>query len=180
MSNPLNGIRRMMDAMSNSRVRNYVIPGLTSELVGGPEHGQVRLFTSCRETREFVTPHSHRFNFSCLILRGWVENSLFVQGSGDEYALGTVRPVHGGMGEYDTRRNGETLRFQAERTTYGEGECYSMRANEIHSIRFSRDAEVLFFEGPTVEEYSMFLEPVCDGKRVHTFEVRPWMFQRDE
>ncbi len=51
--------------MANNPIRHYIAPGLTSSLVGGGGHGKVRLFQADRETREWVTPHSHRFDFTC-------------------------------------------------------------------------------------------------------------------
>jgi hypothetical protein len=175
-------IIRAVKAMANSPVRQYVLPGLTSELVGGDGHGRVRLLTSDRHTRDWVTPHSHRFDFTCLVLAGSVENIVMERGYGqacNAYARGTVRPRDGGMGQYEIARTEDTAWYAEKTTTYGVGETYSMRASEIHSIRFSRGAKVLFFEGPDVVEESVFLEPVCDGKVVQTFETRPWMFERE-
>jgi len=56
-----------------------------------------------------------------------------------------------------------------------------MQAHEIHSIRFSRDAVVLFLEGPEIHEYSWLLQPVTgfpdNVNTCPTFRVEPWMFQ---
>lgn len=53
-----------------------------------------------------------------------------------------------------------------------------MLASEVHSIHFSRGAQVLFFEGPTVADTSIILEPNVDGETIPTFRVEPWMFKR--
>jgi hypothetical protein len=53
-----------------------------------------------------------------------------------------------------------------------------MRYNEIHSIKFSKDAIVLFFEGPTVTDSSFVLEPVVEGEYIPTMTTEPWMFRR--
>lgn len=167
------------DSLAHSIVRNYVTPGLTSALVGGAGHGCVRLLESDRDTREWITPHSHRFDFTCIVLAGQVENIEFTPSSrGDLYACGTLRPIDGGLGQYEVV-HGEIGETYAETTRiYGPGGTYSMRHHEIHSIRFSRGARVLFFEGPNVSDTSVFLEPYSNGATVHTFAVQPWMFQK--
>ncbi len=126
---------REIRGMTHSEVRNYVVPGLTSSLVGGGK-GQVRLFTSDRDTREWVTPHSHRFDFTCLVLAGEVENIVFHQGrdaGSNLYARGTVRRVGPGLGAYEIRRSDEPpTEFYEIPTTYRAGEVYSMASRQIH------------------------------------------------
>ncbi len=168
--------------MSHSPVRQYVTPGLTSLLVGGEGHGNVRLFTSDRDTREWITPHSHRFDFVCMVLEGDVENVLFVPGrsKSNTYSRGSMRRINAGMGNYEITRDGGVDEYEEHRTIYSVGESYSMKASEIHSIRFSRGARVLFLEGPEVSDASVFLEPFSDGETIQTFETRPWMFKRSK
>ena len=179
--------RSLIDKMSHGHVRNYATPGLTSSLVGGGDygHGCVRLLSSDRDTREWVTPHSHRFDFACLVLEGYVENILFVPVTdtdmGDRtnvYAKATLIPRNGGMGRYVIERTGETQYYAEMSRSFGVGDYYGMEAAEIHSIRFSRGARVLFFEGPTVIDRSVILEPFSDGRVVETFDVPKWMFDR--
>lgn len=169
-------------AMANSPIRHYIAPGLTSSLIGGPQHGKVRLFCSERETREWVTPHSHRFDFTCLVLRGWAENIIFTRQWGadgaDLYSAGTLKRNEA-FGQYEFTPSTEACAYVESSKTYNEGDVYAMTHEQIHSIRFSRDAMVLFFEGPEVTESSLVLEPWSSGKRVPTFETRPWMFERD-
>lgn len=173
----------VLRSMAHEPVRNYVLPGLTSMLIGGFGQGRVRLFAAARDSREWIVPHSHRFDFVCLVLRGKVTNVRFTVGGIDHanaYAIGRLKRSTGGFGEYDIVHGTEPTRFREEEATYAAGDFYAMRAPEIHSIRFGAGAEVLFFEGPDLQEETVFLEPWCDGGVVPTFAVQPWMFQRGE
>lgn len=175
---------KALKPMMHSLVRNYATPGLTSSLIGGGGHGKVRLFQSDRDTREWVTPHSHRFDFTCLVLRGSVENILFTRASyrlaagSNLYVTATIRPRNGGMGGYEVAHGENPESWVEEPTTYRAGDTYSMTSRQIHSIRFSRDAIVLFLEGPEVIDTSLILEPFSDDALVPTFATAPWMFQR--
>lgn len=170
-----------LDKMKHSPVRNYAIPGLTSWLIGAPtEHGCVRLFECSREHHEPITLHSHRFDFECHVLAGHVRNVLwtpFAEGKGDRF-METCLIYRGGIGHYDTEKNGIDT-YQGSSYLYKAGSNYSMKADEIHSIYFSRGAKVLFFEGPTITDSSIILEPYVDGEVIPTFKVEPWMFKRE-
>jgi hypothetical protein len=179
-------LKAVAKAMAHSPVHQYVVPGLTSSLVGGPGHGTVRLFESDRDTREWVTPHSHRFDFACLVLAGEVENLVYTRsidpgGGSNAFAVGTCRPLYGsvrGLGEYEIVHGTTGQQFIEGSNTYVAGDVYAMKHDEIHSIRFSKGAKVLFFEGPEVAQESVFLEPFSNGKTIPTFKVEPWMFER--
>lgn len=179
-------ILEAVTAMRNSKVDHYAIPGLTSHLVGGNLYGRVRLFEAKRYSYEFIAPHSHRFDFTCLVLKGRVNNMLFTEATHgefpntDKFATGTLtRSQTEGMGDYDHFEPGNHgTWYTATRNTYNEGDVYSMTRRQIHSIEFARDTQVLFFEGPETVMLSKVLEPWVDGERVPTFEVRPWMFKR--
>lgn len=69
----------MIEEFLHSRVDNYAgIPGLTSWMIGtSPNGGKIRMFHSYRDHDEFITPHSHRFDFECLVVEGEVENIFF-------------------------------------------------------------------------------------------------------
>jgi hypothetical protein len=165
--------------MRHSPVRNYVVPGLTSWLIGAPsEHGCVRLFESEREHMEVVIPHSHRFDFQCWVLRGTVRNRVWNRsyGGGDLFMVSTH--TKGRMGAYSVQEVGRD-RYDYVDTVYAQDEWYSMTHDEIHSIWFWRGARVLFFEGPQVVDYTKILEPIANNVRVQTFKVEPWMFERD-
>lgn len=178
----LDVIRNAITSMKHSGIRNYVTPGLTSWLVGGEGHGKIRLFTADRDTREWVTPHSHRFDFTCMVLAGSVTNILFSRtgrrDQGNAYAVGILRAPTGGIGAYEFRSGEEVGHFDENSYVYSTGETYGMRHHEIHSIRFSRGAVVLFLEGAEVTTESVVLEPWSDGRRVPTFATQPWMFDR--
>lgn len=172
--------------MAHSSVRNYATPGLTSYLIGGgPAVGRVRLFMSDRDQREFITPHSHRFDFTCLVLRGEVRNVLYVRATensndlGNSFARGVLKPIDGGLGKYELLPGGSPAAYNEVPSIYTAGHTYSMRSAQIHSIYFSKDAEVLFFEGPETAEETYILEPWSNGARVPTFSTQPWMFQRE-
>ena len=170
----------LIKSMTRSRVRDYVIPGLTSSLIGGEDKGMVRLFSQEREHEEPITPHSHRFDFNCLVLSGSVRNRIWtVDAHGDQYQE-TVLEHHGTFGDQSRRADVAVNRWVYVEKAYVAGEVYAMRAEQIHSIYFSRGAEVLFFEGPSHSNTSVMLEPVSDGRVIPTFRVDPWMFRREE
>lgn len=173
MHDHLNLIR----SMRRSGLQNYIVPGLLSSLVGGAETGAVRLFEASREQHTDITPHSHRFDFACLVLRGSVVNRLWCQGDeGELYVASTL--IYGGEpGSYRQKPETESTYWGHRDYRYAVGEWYSMKAEEIHSIKFSADAMVLFFEGPQQANTTRILEPSVDGHRVQTFMVAPWMFE---
>lgn len=166
-------------AMAHSGLGNYILPGLTSYLIGGgPSHGCVRLFQCSREHQENITPHSHRFDFRALVLKGRVLNIIWSKDpAGDEYQSSALI-YDGGPGKYKMHP-GEVARWRCDATTYVEGEWYGMKAEDIHSIEFSREALVLFFEGPNISAVSLILEPHVNGQTIPTFETKPWMFTKE-
>jgi len=170
---------KAIQPLVNSPVKNYVIPGLTSSLVGGVGNGTVRLFTCERTHEEPICPHSHRFSFTCFVLAGAVRNRIWRRAySGDQYeALRLIKT--GQFGAYE-KSIGERGRYAFNELSYGPGEMYSMKHDEIHSIYFSAGASVLFFEGPEVQNESLVLQPVVDGETVPTFRVESWMFQKEQ
>lgn len=168
--------------MAHSPVRNYVVPGLTSSLIGAKsDTGTIRLFECERDQQEAITPHSHRFNFQCWVLSGSVRNRIWSMSYDSDteadWYTATTLSYSGEIGQYEpvaTNRH----RWRYADSVFGEGECYSMRADEVHSIWFSRGAKVLFFEGPTLANESKIIEPYVNGATVPTMEVKPWMFAR--
>lgn len=177
-------IEKAIQNMRNNTIRNYIVPGLTSYLIGGPRRGLVRLFHSERETREFITPHSHRFGFTCLVLSGDVLNTIFRPGYSyhEKWCLSTITQVCGkdGVNKYTHTRDTEPTHWAAETTEYRTGDTYSMKHTDIHSIKFGLDTRVLFFEGPQVSVDSQMIEPWENGRLIPTFRTEPWMFERDD
>jgi hypothetical protein len=161
-----------------SRLANYVLPGLDSTLLS---QGRFRLFTSSRYTEEFITPHSHRYDFACLVLRGKVTNTIYRPRSNEIsdaqlWARSQVLfRVEAGQHVY-TVQDPINVLYSAECKVYGAGEVYSQLSADIHSIRFSKDAVVLFLEAPERTGITHILEPVHGGKRVPTFKTEDWMF----
>lgn len=174
----------IINDMKHSTLRNYIVPGLSSSLVGdGGSHGKVRVFDAGRETKEFITPHSHRFDFTCLVLRGVVQNTLFTLGGRvcEKWCLSSVDQVCGADGLLNYKHVRETAHslWSSETLTYSMGDVYHMDSDEIHSIAFARGAMVLFFEGPPKTFRSVMLEPWENGRVVPTFRTEKWMFERD-
>lgn len=171
---------RLLQTMKHSPITNYGgIPGLTSWLIGGMnEHGIVRLMECSRNHHEPIIPHSHRFDFECLVLAGEVRNVIWTRNVlADHFQESTL--IYGGEPGLYSRLAGDVNGWYFESQTYSAGERYSMTANQIHSIYFTRNTSVLFFEGPQVTEESMILEPNIGGVTVPTFKVEPWAFKRE-
>lgn len=165
-------------AMRKSKMRNYIVPGLSSSLL---TNGVVRLFEASREQHHDITPHSHRFDFACLVLRGHVVNRLWRQEPSNTCDLYIASQLiyHGEPGLYEMSVGDSAKRYRYSDYTHKKGEWYSMLHTEIHSITFSSDAIVLFFEGPMRTDKTTILEPADAGThaRIPTFAVQPWMFQ---
>lgn len=170
----------IIEQMKHRRIDNYAgIPGLTSWMLYKADKGCVRLFEMFRDQEEYITPHSHRFDFSCLVLKGEVENTLYVPESiweEDEYTISTMK-YNGEVGEYTKTVDAHGVPLMKKVLTYFTNSTYSMKADEIHSIKFSKGAKVLFFEGATVKNSSIILEPYVYGEHIPTFKVEEWMFR---
>lgn len=135
------------------------------------------MFEASRETHHVITPHSHKFDFCCLVLRGTVENTIFIEDvNGDEWA---VIKQKGELGDYNSEIEC-AYKCSAISNVYNQGQTYSMKNYEFHSIKFSKDAVVLFFEGEKVSDVSYYLEPIVDSKVLDTFLVKDWMFKRQK
>jgi hypothetical protein len=175
-------IAQVVSVMRNSSLGNYIVPGLTSHLVGGGDFGKVRLFEASRDTRDVITPHSHRFNFACLVLRGSATNTIYevATSAGEPWVLSTIDQVCGKDGLLDFVHTREThvTYFRRVTNTYEPGAVYWMNYDDIHSIVFSANAQVLFFEGPQQVTRSSMIEPWVNGKVVPTFETKDWMFEK--
>lgn len=172
---------KAVQEMKHSPIRNYAIPGLTSWLIGTPDpaHGCVRLFDSERQHVEPISPHSHRFDFTALVLEGQVTNRVWTTNEDGDLWEALEIIYEGEPGKYRQQR-GLDGRWFFKDALYKPGSCYHMKAGEVHSIYFGRGAKVLMFEGPNVSDRSIVLQPMANNTLVPTFEVRPWMFKRDE
>jgi len=70
----------------------------------------------------------------------------------------------GKPGEYTTQCH-FTNKYKAVDKTFVVGDWYGMKAHEIHSIKFSKEAIVLFIEGENKTDSSVYLEPCVGGPR---------------
>ncbi|HET8687449.1 MAG TPA: hypothetical protein VFM18_12415, partial [Methanosarcina sp.] len=171
--------------MAHSPVRNYAIPGLTSWMISSNPDGNIRLFEMTRNHIEPISPHSHRFDFHCIVLEGEVENIIYEPARNywngdfpidvDAYSE-LISTYNGEIGSYTNSRS-YTKGYKIHVETYGTGDQYSMTHDQIHSIRFKKGTKVLFFEGPEKTNSSIVLEPFVDNEIIPTFKVEPWMFK---
>lgn len=160
--------------LSHSKLSNYILPGLDSLLVGST----TRLFVNTRRSIGEITPHSHRFDFQCLVLQGSVTNTLFIpDDDGDCYSVSSMTYL-GNPGEYKTTNKGIRW-YSAADKVFVAGDWYGMASQEVHSIRFSNDAVVLFIEGLQTTTDSIYLEPHINGETINTMKTESWMFQKN-
>lgn len=168
-------IKNIMN-MRSSKVDNYVIPGLSSSLLG---NGKVRFFECDRNHQETINPHSHRFDFSCFVLSGTVTNRIWHKDiAGDLFMLSELEYC-GEIGRHKKTEK-ETGYYSFIDTEYKTGDWYSMLSTEIHSIFFKKGTKVLFFEGAEVSSKSFIIEPFINDETVNTFAVSDWMFKREK
>lgn len=190
MSAPDDDTLNIILRMGHSLLGNYVLPGLTSLKIGGlsdtRDFGTVRMFCMSREHLENITPHSHRYDFACMVLRGTVVNHVWRRVNlgepgdpGDMYAQRQI-DYGGRPGAYrDTNHPLQVDKWTYESTVYDAGEWYRMTHDQIHHITFDRDATVLFFQGPDVTNTTSVLLPFVNGGEViETMKVQPWMFRK--
>lgn len=176
----LDRLKKQLQQMAHSPIRNYATAGLTSQLIGGEKYGKVRMFTADRDTREFITPHSHRYDFLCLVIAGEVTNTLYDEENrkrpgSNEFTVSSIEATKE-FGKFWSREV-RVASFTEYATKYVAGEMYEMDWKQIHSINFSKGAVVLFLEGPEQNDYSYILEPFSDGAKVPTFNTPDWMFK---
>lgn len=171
--------------MGYDSLHNYIVPGLVSTLIGEDPHAssKIRLFRNTRTQDEFITPHSHRFDLACMVLQGSVENTIFdaVPYSGpqtpryaDEFQVSRLK-YEGNPGHYD-KADTTVQAFSRYVNSYQPGQWYFLKCDDIHSIRFSKDAIVLIFEGDSKTDTTIVLEPRVNGSTIRTFKVEDWMF----
>lgn len=170
-----------LDQMKGRGVNNYIIHGLKSHLI---DRGTVRVFSATRHPGPFggITPHSHRYDFACLVLRGHVINTTWEQTDdedADMYRVSLLK-YDAAPGQYGQQSEQYTGRMKPEAVRHVAGEAYGQDADTIHSIKFSKDAVVLFLEGPQKRESSLIIQPVVDGELIETLRTEPWMFAEIE
>ena len=164
----------LLDQMKSSTLSNYVIAGLSSSLL---ENGKVRYFENSRDHQDSITPHTHRFDFTCLVLDGYVTNRIWHLCEGGDLFVCSMLDYKGSVGDHVVAStNPETEAYDDTDYENVAGEFYSMTYNQFHSIRFSKGAKVLFFEGPQVTNTSFIIEPYVDGVLIPTYQKLDYMF----
>jgi hypothetical protein len=165
-------------SMKGETVHNYVIAGLNSTVL---TKGLVRLFENTRMHEDAITPHSHRFDFTCIVLEGEVTNITWRrcrEEDGDLFQISELT-YKGYIGSHTLTKLG-LGHFNPFKRVYRVGDTYRMSSDEIHSIRFGRGTKVLFFEEPYKTDKSVIIEPIVDGVHIPTYEVKEYMFIRGE
>lgn len=174
-------VRLLLSQQPCNRLNNYILPGLRSDLLEG---AKVRIFRNTCPTMQIITPHSHRFDFVCYVLRGHVFNRKWEQLNDEPNPAENVHRMwasrleyQGKPGSYVVVPDDYPTWYQSTVTRYQAGSWYGMEAHEIHDIDFSHNAEVLFLEMPSRTTRTVILEQCVDGMRIPTFEVKDWMFK---
>lgn len=170
----------ILDSLKHSKITNYVIPGLESYIISNDkENGtMVRMFEMTREQSAMCVPHTHRYNFYCVVLEGRVYNTVWCDHDteGDLFEIVKLRRGKA-FGEYKIDDRPREGRFVPRECRYLKGESYSMDAHQVHSIRFDKGTKVLFMESKDVLDYSYALLPIVDGEVVDNLSTQPWMFR---
>lgn len=177
---------QLLKLIRHSPLYNYIIPGLTSYIVKefGEDQGMLRMFEMERTQLADIAPHSHRFDFECTVLHGQVYNTTWTQSEErDSYAEPFIatRLTYGGRpGEYLHEPMKHVTWWAPNTVLYAAGKNpqYSMTNEEVHSIRFSRGAIVLFKEGPTKVRDTTMLDPFTRGIIAEISPVKDWMFRK--
>ena len=174
--------------MQNAVVHNYIAPGLDSYLLNKNDC-KVRLFEMTKNQEFYISPHNHRFDFACCVLRGSVIHHLYREGLGivkelaelgnsvNAYAVYEyVSPGFDKATEYKHKLLGYEI-YERETQHYSAGDWYGLRSHQFHSIEFTQGSRVLFLEGANQKATSEFLEPIVNGKIIPYFSVPDWMYK---
>lgn len=168
-------IINLINSIKHSKIPNYILPGVDSYLL----HGDIRILESCRDTREFVTPHSHRRNLHCTVIQGEVLNVEYQKTGSPSAATwycSTLRYLS--KGEYQVIPTPEPETYYETYKRYSAGDSYTLLAQNIHSISFKKGTVLMLQESGEPTPSSVILEPAgSDGQRIPTFHVAPWMFK---
>ena len=174
-------VRQHLLNMGYGSITNYIIPGLSSHLIAEDPHSsqKIRMFANHRTQDMPITPHSHRFDLACMVLHGSVENTIYDEWTypelTDEFMVSRLE-YQGNPGQYK-KEQVAAKRFIRNTRQYTAGQWYFMTHDQIHSIKFSKDAMVLVFEGDSKTDQTLILEPYVFGQAIPSFKVEDWMFQ---
>jgi len=169
-------ISDFLEQMKGQSIDNYIVAGLNSSMI---DNGKVRLFSASRNQRQEITPHSHTYDLLSIVLRGKVENFMWIEAdddtSGESFLLSEIVKTKE-FGEYD-KKEVDVSNYYSLKSSYIAGDIYHINEGEIHSIKFSKDAIVLLFESEEKLNCSEVLEPFVDGELIPTLIKEDWMFK---
>ena len=102
------GFAKHIESLMHSPIHNYIIPGLSSWMIGEKSNfGTVRAFTCEREHIESISPHSHRYDFECFVVKGSVKNILWEKSEDGDLYQETEIEYLGEIGNYVGKKSGE-------------------------------------------------------------------------
>lgn len=160
-----------------STLENYVIPGLRSVayLKTDDNGAMLRSFEMTAHQEYYITPHNHRYNFECFVLDGEVENTIFnpieaTRATADH----VIVPYDEAKHDIDLEKT-EFVRAISSSRKHPEGDWYSMRHDQFHTITFAKGTRVLFLQGASVVKVSHCMLPYNAGRICNTFIWRDWM-----
>ena len=163
----LNNLLKLVNTIQSDSIDNYIVDGLNSSLL---ENGVVRMFTTTHHQIDGIAPHSHRYDFACVVLQGKVTNHLwYAAQDGDDMQVMSLKYL-GAPGKYSTT-DLAVQKFARSSTVYEAGEIYMMERDQIHNIEFTKGTQVLFFEGPQKTETSLALQPIVKDKEPKMFDT---------
>lgn len=177
---PAEQLHRMLGRMGRGQVlENYILPGLRSVLLATHhDGGKTRVFEMEREQEAYVTAHDHRYSFSCCVLSGRVVNRLYSvrEALHKDMASHALLPYSQASHSLDGERARWVVADYSDQA-YVEGDWYGMKADQFHSITFSKGARVLFLEGREEKKESWCLLPYSAGRICSTFAWHDWMMK---
>lgn len=181
MQEDMDNLMNILDGISSNKIHNYIVPGITSSLVG-VDRGRVRMFDNNRHQMQNIIPHSHRFDLSCLVVSGRVVNTLWRPSVDGDLMIEIEQHYLGDPGGYKISVKPSLVPTPYEPTeyVYNSGDWYHMKHDEIHSINFSRGAKVLIFEGEELTKDVKALAPrIMDFDVNEYMKVPGWMFRKE-
>jgi hypothetical protein len=136
-----------MDEVIANSFRNYHVKGFDYICIKRSPLETVKLYFfdgDVSKLPEVVAPHDHRYDFKTYVLAGGSQNMWFKecrQHEGEIFErFAYETPLNGGEGFMHV---GQTRLKMESRGTYRPGQCYSMKYNELHTIRMVHNETVL-------------------------------------
>jgi len=170
--------KKLLESMAGEHLHNYAIAGLRSSLF---TDGTVRLFHQLTHPMSMIAPHSHRYDIASLVISGEVMNTIWTKthdySSSVQLFCESTLQYSGKPGQYTKEYHGDG-RYNFKTESYKPGDLYFMTSDVVHSIKFARGTRVMIFQGPTVADSNLVIDPYLpDGRVVPTSDIQDWMFQ---